>query len=455
MTTHSTKYFVIVALTLSLLLHLITAVPVMWDGDLSWETITALVREKIHQLVHPDTPDQVLERKKAKAIPHVTLKLGSPPASQAHMPNIMTIRLIHDIPPAPKPVVAQTIIKPHGPAKAKPMKRPLPSAADQREQASSNLYDELMNAPSPKAVPPADDSVNSTIQVALDSEDKTDRSYSLKNSLIDDSTVHIEASAEPIKAPKSKIPIPTNEPPTFPVQLQATYRTSVNGFGVNLDSEWRMEGRRYNVTQQGSVFGFHGIVSSDGNLTEQGLQPEYFQISINNKVWRFAKFDRQSMIMTYGRTTKPKTMPFNNSIQDITSLGFQMALAYGDKAQDIQLTMGTGIYNLHFELTDEELLKLPVGKVRTIRVKGVSSGGNSVVTADVWLAPDYRNMPVKIRVNWESYKIELSLSSLAIEGKTIFGKKPQAAPEQQTMPSNFAPKLEGTPDQLPQLPDEF
>lgn len=452
MTTHSKKYFVIVALTLSLLLHLIAAVPVLWDGELSWQAIIASLREKIQQLIHPDTPDEVLARKKAKAVPRVTLKLSPLQPTQAGVPNIITIRLIQE-----QPVVR---VQPHITAaehiKPKATKPITPSEVANHAQTNNDLYDDLMNAPSsPTPAAPSDDSVNSTIQVALDSEDKTDRSYSLKNSLIDDSTVHIEASTAPIKAPTSKIPLPNNEAPTFPVQLQATYRTSVAGFGINMDSEWRMEGRRYNITQQGSAFGFHGIVTSDGSLTEQGLQPENFQISINNKVWRFAKFDRQTMTMTYGRTTKPKTMPFNNSIQDISSLGFQMALAYGDKAQDIQLTMGTGIYNLHFELADEELLKLPVGKVRTIRIKGVSSGGNSVVTADVWLAPDYRNIPVKIRVNWESYKIELSLSSLAIEGKTIFGKKPQATPQTQTMPSNFAPKLEGTPDQLPQLPDDL
>jgi hypothetical protein len=437
MTTHSKTYFVIVALTLSLLLHLFIAVPVLWDGELSWQAIAAALQEKIHQLLHPDAPDEVLARKKAKAVPRVTLKLGPDQNSAtSRIPKIITIRLIQA-----QPQIAVVKPAPKAPPSAIQKSTKLtPYIADsKREQANSDLYDQLMNAPSaPPPAAPKDDSVNSSIQVALDPEDTTDHSFSLHNSLIDDSTTHIVASSDPVKVPKTKIPLATDEPPHFPVALQATYRTSAYGFGVNVMREWRMEGRRYNITDQFSAFGIHLMAISDGSLSEQGLQPDNFRIMFGNGIWRFAKFDRQSMMMTYGRPDKPKVTAFNSSIQDISSVGFQMALAYGDKAQDIQLTMGTGIYTLHLELTDEELLKLPVGNVRTIRIHGQSSGGNRNVSADVWLAPDYSNMPVKVRLMADGDKLEQSLSSLSIEGKVIFGKKHQAQPEAQTKPSNFA-----------------
>ncbi len=447
MTTHRTSYFVIVALTLSLLLHMIIAVPVLWDGELTWQAITDALREKISQILHPETPDQVLARKKAKAVPRVSLKLGpEAPHNLNHSPQTITVRLIQD-----RPVVAiqPLAIKPQT-TKTQISKTSEAHEIAKKAQANNDLYDQLMAAPNSQApAVPTDDSVNSTIMAPLDSEDDTDRSYSLKNSLIDDSTVHIDAAAQPLKPPTAKTPIPADAPPPFPVEIQATYRTSAYGFGINVSREWRMEGRHYNITDQASAFGFHVVAQSDGRLSEQGLEPDSFQILLNNSIYRFAKFDRQSMTMTYGRSSNPHTMPFNTSIQDISSLGFQMALAFGDKAQDIQLTMGTGIYTLHLELTDEELLKLPVGKVRTVRIHGESTKGNSIVTADVWLAPDYQNMPVKVRVTRDGDKLEQSLSSLSVEGKVIFGKKRQAPAEEQTKPNGFNQPNNSEP----QIPD--
>jgi len=78
-------------------LHLIVGVPVVFD--MSWQDIINTLREKITQLIHPETPDEVLARKKAKAVPKVSINLGQKSNNEpTKRSEIITIRLIQDQP---------------------------------------------------------------------------------------------------------------------------------------------------------------------------------------------------------------------------------------------------------------------------------------------------------------------------------------------------------------------
>ncbi len=423
------KLLVIIALVLSLVLHLIVGVPITLD--MTWQEILNTLREKITQLIHPETPDQVLARKKAKSVPKVSINLGPESASQAKKAaDVITIRLIQDqpvvIPPKPKaqknPDAAKSFESSAKKVTSKPVVKP-----------DYDLYDKLIAAPAKAPSEP----------VSLDDSEDAEQTYDLqKNTLIDNTTVHVVPSSVPappanmgqaiaalaasgsINTTATKQSTPSDAPPSFPVEIQANYKTTAFGFSININREWRMEGRRYSIVDKASAFGFKVHAISEGGISEQGLKPDRFQVLLNNNVNRIANFNYNTNILSYGKPNNLKQLPFNSNIQDISSLAFQMALAYDDKPQDIQLTAATGIYNMHLALVNEELLKLPVGKVRTLHIHGTSTSG-SPVTADVWLAPDYRNMPVKVKVSRGSDSLEQSLSSLAIEGTVIFGKKRQ------------------------------
>ncbi|AXI02231.1 DUF3108 domain-containing protein [Aquirhabdus parva] len=428
------RLLVITALILSLVLHLIVGVPVVFD--MSWQDIINTLREKISQQIHPETPDEVLARKKAKAVPKVSVSLGQKSNNEpTKRSEIITIRLIQDQPIAlaqpPKEKARSEAPKATNVSKTK--KVTTKGNHKGETKPDYDLYDKLIAAPETSPSGP----------VSLDDDD-SEQTYDLqKNTLIDNTTVHVEPMVSPqppanlgqaiaaltaagaINTTATKTPSSSDAPPPFPVEIQANYKTSGYGFSLNMNSEWRMEGRRYSITDKASALGFKVRVTSDGAITEQGLQPNQFRVLLNSNVIRMVDFDHNAKIINYGKPSNLKQLPFNTKIQDVASIGFQMALAYGDKSQDMQLTLGTGIYNLHFELLDEELLKLPVGKVRTLHIHGINTSG-SPVTVDVWLAPDYRNMPVKVKVTRGSEVIEQSLSSLAIEGTVIFGKKRQA-----------------------------
>lgn len=447
MVIHGRKYFLIVALILSILLHFMTLAPLVWD--ISWQEMIAMLREKISQLIHPETPDQVLARKKATSVPKVSIHLDEQAASYKKIPDVITIRLIKDFPvQEPKNTTASVIKKPAAPKQKNKPK----SNENAAQQSADDVYTELMNQPDVVAKSPQE-------EVNFDVEDPAPPYDLQQNTLIDNTTVHVvpnQPSTTITAAPtaafvatgarKSQQHAADDAPP-FPVEIRARYRTSVMGFDFNMNREWHMEGRQYSIVDTTTLLGFKFSAISDGAIGEQGLQPKNFQILVNNGVNRFAQFDRSSMTMSYGKPSKPKKMNFNNSIQDISSIGFQMALAYGDKAQDVQVTAGTGIYTIQMQLVGEEKIRLPVGIIRTLHIHGQSLTGESA-SADIWLAPDYRNMPVKVKVSSEGRTLDQSLSSLSIEGTVIFGKKYQPSEPVNTDPTD--PKTSNLPAPIKQ-----
>lgn len=435
------KHFIIIALIVSVLLHMIALAPIVLN--MTWQEIIETLREKISQLMHPETPDQVISRKKVEFVPKVSLNLdGATASNQKLSPNIITIRLIKD-----QPITQPKKENDSTQRKSNTKKSSTKSSHSKSEKKpADDLYTELMSTPTPTQNSAEDDQNEGT-------DDPTPPYDVDQNTLIDNTTVHITPQpTTPVKGtpPASLVATEANNTkqqdtssaPAFPVEIHARYRTTVLGLSLNIYREWHMEGRHYSIVDSANLFGMKGSMTSEGSVTARGLEPDNFQILLNNDINRFAKFNRNSMTMSYGRPSNPKQISFNPSIQDISSLGFQLALAYGNKAQDIQVTYGTGIFPIHLELLDEEKLRLPVGIVRTLHIQGHSLSGEPA-TADIWLAPDYRNMPVKIKVSSEGKTLIQSLSSLSIEGTVIFGKKypPSDATDDETSNSKTANDL--------------
>ena len=450
MVIHGRRYFVIVALILSIVLHFMTLAPLVWN--ISLEDIIASIREKLSELIHPESSDQVLARKKAKLVPKVSLHLDAQtPAKDKRNPDVITIRLINDLPTL-KPITPHVNKKPTTQKQKKPIKQK--TAANPIQQSNDDLYTQLMSEPTVVPKPAEDQN--------FDVEDPPPPFDLQQNTLIDNTTVRVTPNQPTVtitgKAPAALVATGVSKPlqspvdvaPPFPVEIRAKYRTSVMGFDFNMNREWRMEGRQYSIVDTTTLLGFKFSAISEGSISEQGLQPNNFQILVNNGVNRFANFDYNTKIMSYGKPSKPKKMPFTANVQDISSIGFQMALAYGDKAQDIQVTAGTGIYTIRMQLVAEEKIRLPVGIVRTLHIHGQSLTGDAA-SADIWLAPDYRNMPVKVKVTSEGRTLDQSLSSLSIEGTVIFGKKyPTHEPADKDNNGSPDSKTSNLPEQMKQ-----
>jgi hypothetical protein len=76
-------------------------------------------------------------------------------------------------------------------------------------------------------------------------------------------------------------------------------------------------------------------------------------------------------------------------------------------------------------LDAEETLKLPVGTLRTLHLRGERyhpEDGTLIAGYEVWLAPDYLNYPVKfIGRTGKGDTVEYRVRRLEIEGKNVLG----------------------------------
>lgn len=374
------------AVLVSLLLHLL----MVWDGEFD-----------LPDILKNEDPDQVLARKAAKTVPKVRLTLKAPPRPKA-MSGVPTVTLLHDAPPpAAKPPVPQ----PKPPARPMPPKTAsaTPPPADPALSSSSDPVQEPPQTSSPSAV----DALATPAPA-----------------------VTATPAAEPAPAAPAT-PSPGDAPPAFPVELQAHYKTAIMGVSVDLAQVWRMEGNNYVIENTASKLGIRIRSTSEGVITPDGLRPDVYRVYVNNKVQRFASFDYGSGIVTYGRPDNPHAMNIRDGIQDSFSIAYQLALTYTGEPKIIQFTTGTGVFTVQLLLLGEETLKLPGGVLRTLHVRGRSIDGTAFTT-DVWLAPDHLNFPAKVRVVRGNDNLELSLRTLAFEGRQVIGKGVEAEKDEDT-----------------------
>jgi hypothetical protein len=169
---------------------------------------------------------------------------------------------------------------------------------------------------------------------------------------------------------------------------------------------WETSGDTYTLE---STSGTSGLVSvfrneqrvfrSTGRMTENGLRPDNF---VSNRTRRnqsdesVARFDWNNNSITLGRGAAQRSTALPAGSQDILSFMYQLSLAPPAPGRlQIAITNGSRFENYALDVLAEEILETPIGNIRTLPVKQVRrDGGESM---EVWLAADYRYLPVRIR----------------------------------------------------------
>lgn len=228
-------------------------------------------------------------------------------------------------------------------------------------------------------------------------------------------------------------PVPAaNIEPSFPLNVLALQRAHYMGFSLDLRQQWFMEGDQYRINNDASKFGFKVTIVSEGHVSPDGLQPDHYRLSINNTLKNYADFDRTNNVLIHGKAGAAKTTALSLDFQDMASLPFQVAVSYeGEGEQRMQVTSGSSVYSIVLRVLAEETLRLPGGDIRTIHMEGSRDRADGLhqVGYDIWLAPAFRNFPVKFSgPDSKGNILEMSVQSLAFEGKTVFGKNVRSIP---------------------------
>lgn len=166
--------------------------------------------------------------------------------------------------------------------------------------------------------------------------------------------------------------------------------------------------QRYELTWKVSATGFIGLLypdllqTSQGNITEFGLMPTFYLYKFGEREDKSyqASFDwvEKSVALQSTKGTKTVVMDSDASaghIQDFLSFMYQFMFAPPLDEMQMYLTNGRklGLYTYAFE--GEETLELKFANVNTYHIQHAKTDSDE--KTELWLAKDYRYVPVKIR----------------------------------------------------------
>ncbi len=221
------------------------------------------------------------------------------------------------------------------------------------------------------------------------------------------------AAAEPVvtaSATPTAFRLPEAPPmPSFPRKGQITYQLTMgpdqSPVGRTVQT-WEFDGTQYRLGSQSESTGLIEMFRphrynylSQGTLSDQGLRPERFLASVkrgSRTEESIAVFDWNEHKVKLGRMPQQTTVELPADSQDVISFMYQLALAPPAPGRiRFPFTRGARLDMVSFDVLPPESIDTPLGRLRTIPVVQVRERDSESLA--VWLATDYRNLPVRIR----------------------------------------------------------
>jgi hypothetical protein len=174
-----------------------------------------------------------------------------------------------------------------------------------------------------------------------------------------------------------------------------------SGFEVGVArQEWAFEAGAYRIVSTVETTGlawlFRSVavgMESLGRISGKGLQPEVFGVMRSGKKARErALFDWETMKI---RVSDDKDHALDPGAQDLLSLYYHLGFLEMAPGQTRPMSLATGKkYNEYrLENLGDESIEIPLGELRARHLR--TSGERAT---DIWLAYEYRLLPVKIRI---------------------------------------------------------
>ena len=245
------------------------------------------------------------------------------------------------------------------------------------------------------------------------------------------------ASAEPAPAPAP--PAPTPAAVAAPAQIdlpwprQGRIRFAVvrgegeQGMQIGQSTHtWQHNGETYalravtETTGLAALFRTIRIVqSSEGTLAAEGLVPQVFSVERNGKPAERAQFDWNGRkVALQPRKGEVREVPLSAGAQDVLSQIYQIGLAGAAARIELMIATGKSYGRYAYEAVADEKIATRFGELRTWHVKTSALPGEQAM--ELWLASDYRNLPVRIRYIdrkgdvFDQNAVELEVNGMAL-----------------------------------------
>jgi hypothetical protein len=198
-------------------------------------------------------------------------------------------------------------------------------------------------------------------------------------------------------------------------RLSYTLTGSVNGPVEGwAQVQWIRSGARYQVHLDTRVALIATRkMTSDGELTEQGLRPRRYDEETDVLMGRPRRatilFEDERIVLANGRSVERP-----EGVQDTASQLVQLVWLFSTHPErltpgasvELPLALGWRVDTWVFDVLQPEAVATPFGEIATLHVKPrrPSRPGN-VLTVECWFAPTLQYLPVRIRVeqNAETY----------------------------------------------------
>lgn len=288
--------------------------------------------------------------------------------------------------PAPEPPLPAAAVPPVPAAKPRPAKRRPPP---QRTIAV---------APAPSAPPPS---------FVIPEPPET-----AQETMPEPETVEAPATAPEVVAIAPATALAPPEPPPLhmlPRRGRITYTLFLGTGKFEIGrtvQNWEFENGTYRIGSSSETTGLAAVLRSErrtylseGMVTRAGLQPTAFLMSRTRRGEREvarARFDWNAGQISWGTTDERNQAALPAGSQDFLSLMYQLSLAPPKSGRiTVPLTTGTKFETYELDVLPEEAIDTPLGSLRALPLRQVRKPGAE--TIQIWLAADYRHLPVMVR----------------------------------------------------------
>jgi hypothetical protein len=200
---------------------------------------------------------------------------------------------------------------------------------------------------------------------------------------------------------------PAEPPIAFPERIELEFDIAKNdkeGTVGRVVHRFERDGAHYVIRSVSTAAGIAALFvtgryvqESRGVLTPQGFQPEQFVVR-RGRVERSEStaFDWPSSRATVSADGNSREWLLQPGAQDQLSYLHQLSFLVADPSlASVMVTNGRRFYNAKIEILGRETIATGLGPVNALRVRSQPEGESRM---DVWLATDYGNLPVKVRV---------------------------------------------------------
>jgi hypothetical protein len=195
------------------------------------------------------------------------------------------------------------------------------------------------------------------------------------------------------------------EVPAPPSYVEIDFDIRRIGFGsgkASMRYQAEPEGR-YSIRSEAEAMGLASLAfsgkrleTSKGEVTAQGLKPLAYRFEISGKPERaqLANFDWAAMKLSIKNVKAEKVLDLPEGTQDFLSFLFQFMFVPPLDRMQYPLTNGKSLNTYDYLFVGEDEIETKLGKLNAVHI--AKSSGEMDEKTEVWLATDYRFIPIKI-----------------------------------------------------------